>query len=304
MKSGKEIDKWYPFFIDKWLWGSTRHELIVKKDEDNIIDLRGIWMDLLTLSRKDDGWIRANENTPYPLKQLAGYFCVPLNMLELTIKKCIKFGKLSEPSAGIYYVNSTGDYSFSDRHKYTIQQKNSQKNEVCSQKDEHTSQNTEAILYNKREENIIKKENNIKEKDENNSEELFSDSKIKVQDVIDYFNKNRGSLSECTRDSKNKTLAGKIKTRLKDKDWFDSFKKALDHLKPIPNVTITIDTMVKNDGYTYKVLEGAFDFLKNRQTKSGDYRPDSFDSDKRDPDATFDLSTLPVNGTDSMPNTG
>lgn len=117
MKRGKQIDTWYPMFIDKWLFGSTRHELIVKTEDGSFKDMRGIFLDLLTLSKKDKGFIRANETTPYPHEQLAGMFCAPLDDLRLTLALCIKHGKLSETEPGIYYVNSTETYSLSDRWK-------------------------------------------------------------------------------------------------------------------------------------------------------------------------------------------
>ncbi len=116
MKRGKQIDTWYPFYIDKWLFGSTRHELILKED-DRFIDLRGIWMDLLTISKKDSGWIRANETTPYPIEQLAGMFCVPIEQLKKTIEIAIDKGKLTEPIPGFFYIASTETYKLSDRWK-------------------------------------------------------------------------------------------------------------------------------------------------------------------------------------------
>jgi hypothetical protein len=116
MKRGKQIDTWYPFYIDKWLFGSTRHELILK-DGDQFVDLRGIWMDLLTISKKDSGWIRANETTPYPTEQLAGMFCVPIEQLRKTIEIALDKGKVTEPAPGFYYISSTETYKLSDRWK-------------------------------------------------------------------------------------------------------------------------------------------------------------------------------------------
>lgn len=146
MRRGKEIDKWYAFFIDKWLFGSTRHELIIKEN-DQFIDLRGIWVDLLTLSKKDSGFIRANEETPYPHEQLAGMFCVPLRFLELTISIALQKRKLSEPKPGIYFVNSTETYSISDRRKYQKAEEikdSSLFNEAASENHEAISENEEA----------------------------------------------------------------------------------------------------------------------------------------------------------------
>jgi len=116
MKRGKQIDSWFPLWIDKWIFGSTRHELIIKNPDGTIDDLRGVFLDLMSVSKKDNGFIRANETTPYPMEQLAGMFCIPLDILKKTIEKCLEFGKLSEPSPGIYYLNSNQTYALTDRH--------------------------------------------------------------------------------------------------------------------------------------------------------------------------------------------
>lgn len=140
MKRGKRVDPWYPFFIDKWLLGSTRLELIINKDwvdrwpqlvplvPEWILavpcwDLRGIFADLLTLSKKDGGYIRANERMGYPHAMLAGQLCVPIELLELTIKICLHkdIGKMSEPIRGVYYIESTDAYSFTDRYKRMVE---------------------------------------------------------------------------------------------------------------------------------------------------------------------------------------
>ena len=151
MKRGKQIDAWYPFWVDKWLFGSTRHELIVDEN-DQTIDLRGVFIDLLTLSKKDDGFIRANETTPYPPEQLAGLFRVPLEWLKRTIDICIKVGKLSEPSPGIYYVESTDIYALTDRRKRQI----SAKAEMASEKKEAAAEKADLREEKKRIEKIKK----------------------------------------------------------------------------------------------------------------------------------------------------
>jgi uncharacterized phage protein (TIGR02220 family) len=132
MKRGKQIDTWFPLYIDKWLFGSTRHELIIH-DGDTWIDLRGIFTDLLSLSRKDNGFIRANETTPYPISQLSGMFCVPENHLKKCIELCLKFGKLSEPIPGIFYIESTNNYALSERHKRRISEM-SENSDIASAK--------------------------------------------------------------------------------------------------------------------------------------------------------------------------
>jgi len=155
MKRGKQIDTWYPFYIDKWLFGSTRHELnigpgwaerfpdlapLIPQSVLNapFADLRGIFTDIMTMSKKDGGYLRANETTPYPLEQLAGMWCVPIDWLKATVAICLhsSVGKLTEPSPGIYYVASTETYALSDRWKrqFAKAESTSEKAEVGSKK--------------------------------------------------------------------------------------------------------------------------------------------------------------------------
>lgn len=144
---------WYPFWTDKWLWGSTRHELIVEDEDGKLFDLRGIYVDLLTLSKKDDGFIRANETTPYPHEQLAGMFCVPVERLKQCIEICLhpEVEKLREPSPGIYYIPSTADYELSDRYIREIERENNN----SAGKEEQCAEKAESIIeYNRIEDNI------------------------------------------------------------------------------------------------------------------------------------------------------
>ena len=110
MKRGYTYD-WFPFFRSKWLWGSTRHELEPAE--------RSVFVDLLCLAGNDDGLIQANPETPYPHAQLAAMFCVPLEVLESTLRKCLdpKIAKLQEVRPGIYYVVNWEAYSLSTSRK-------------------------------------------------------------------------------------------------------------------------------------------------------------------------------------------
>lgn len=129
MKRGKKVDFWFPLYVDKWLWGSTRHEL----DHSE----RAIFTDLMALATKDDGYVRANETTPYPHPQLAGILCCSIDLLESTIEKCIKFGKIEDKGSGIYYVCNWKEYSLSVRW---IREVDKSKKE-CSEKREVASEN-------------------------------------------------------------------------------------------------------------------------------------------------------------------
>lgn len=112
----KETPAWFPVYIDKWIFGSTRHELTFTEN-GHWVDLRGIFWDLVTLSKKDGGFIRANEAMPYPVEQLAGLFHVPIDRLRQCIELCLKYEKIRETSPGIYFVTGTEEYSLTDRHQ-------------------------------------------------------------------------------------------------------------------------------------------------------------------------------------------
>lgn len=119
MKRGKSDHlKWFPLWMDKWLWGSTRMELRVWDPQKKVwIDYRGIFIDLLSLSYKDDGYIRANEETPYPIELLAGKLGVSVPELKICIDLCMKYGKIKETSPGIYFIKNRASYDLSERHK-------------------------------------------------------------------------------------------------------------------------------------------------------------------------------------------
>ncbi len=110
MKDKKPLD-WIPVYIDKHLFGSTRLEL--EPDE------RSVWMDLLVLAGKDNGYVRANEGVPYPREQLAGLFLVSEELLNRTIKKCssIKIKKIAILKDKTLYLPSWIKYTLSPRHK-------------------------------------------------------------------------------------------------------------------------------------------------------------------------------------------
>jgi uncharacterized phage protein (TIGR02220 family) len=112
----KQVPTWFPLYIDKWLLGSTRHELTHEE--------RAIWTDLMALSKKDQGYIRANEGIPYPLEQLAGMlmsrfdtFEKTLQLVQRVIEKCLSPGvkKLKRMADGTLFVLSHESYLLSDR---------------------------------------------------------------------------------------------------------------------------------------------------------------------------------------------
>lgn len=104
-------DDWFPFWIDKWLLGSTRDELTVEQC--------AVWVDFLALSYKDDGYIRANAGMPYPIKRLAGLLNRSEELIQQTIDRCLdpQVNKLRLEPDGTLYVISHPEYELSGRHK-------------------------------------------------------------------------------------------------------------------------------------------------------------------------------------------
>ena len=141
---------WFPFWPDKWIFGSIRIECSVAE--------RGIWVDLLSLASKDDGHIRANEETPYPLRQLSGMLLIPEDELHSAIEKFIELEKITRTETGTLYVIKWDKYQFTDRHRRRVDCEMSENSDIVSEK-------KTPILYNKITNNN-KKEDNIKHLEE------------------------------------------------------------------------------------------------------------------------------------------
>ena len=106
---------WIPFWVDKWIFGSMRIEFSLEE--------RAIWIDLLALASKDDGYIRANEETPYPIQQLAGMLLIPNSILKSAIEKFIKKRKLTRLKNGTLYITNWEKYQLSERQKRRYESK-------------------------------------------------------------------------------------------------------------------------------------------------------------------------------------
>jgi len=117
---------WFPWWPGKWIFGSVRIEFNPAE--------RGIWVDLLSFASMDDGHIRANEETPYPLQQLAGMLIIPEKELDAAIKKFIKYKKLTRTKTGTLYVTKWDKYQFSDRHKRRVEGEMSEEKDRVSEK--------------------------------------------------------------------------------------------------------------------------------------------------------------------------
>ncbi len=135
----KTGDDWFPFWIDKWIFGSTRDELTIEQC--------AVWVDFLALSYKDDGYIRANVGIPYPVKRLAGLLNRPEKLIQQTIDRCLepKIEKLKLESDGTLYVISHPEYELSRRHKRRLSEGNVPQNGHDVQKSD-TKRREEKIL--------------------------------------------------------------------------------------------------------------------------------------------------------------
>lgn len=108
----KESLIWVPLWVDKWIFGSTRIELSHEQ--------RAIWIDFLALAAKDDGYIRANKETAYPLEQLAGLLCVEIDAFKAAIARFIETKKIKIEENGAIYLVNWDEYRFSERYRQRI----------------------------------------------------------------------------------------------------------------------------------------------------------------------------------------
>jgi len=168
MKERSTDKYWFPWWPDKWIFGSIRIECTLVE--------RGIWVDLLSLASKDNGHIRANEETPYPIQQLSGMLIIPEDNLKSAIDKFIKNKKLSREKNGTLYVTKWEKYQFCDRHKRRIEKEMSEKSDTIAKK-------KDPIIYN----NTIKN-NKIK----NNIKNNINKNKNLRHKVIKYLNEKAG----------------------------------------------------------------------------------------------------------------
>lgn len=124
MKKRKSDKLWIPFWVDKWIFGSMRIECSTEE--------RGVWWDIYALAAKDNGYIRANEETPYPLTQLSGMLIIPENTLSAAIDKFVELGKITRYENSVLYITNWEKYQFSDRHKRRVEAEMSDKKDIVA----------------------------------------------------------------------------------------------------------------------------------------------------------------------------
>jgi len=170
LKNKKPLD-WIPIYIDKHLFGSTRLEL--EPDE------RSVWMDLLVLSGKDRGFIRANESVPYLSAQLAGMLVISEELLERTINKCVskEIKKIIIQKDGTLYLPSWEQYAFTPRHKRRFESMSAKTDTVSAKGDpilKNSNSKRESNSKRKRERESLRGREREKEKKAASDEAFFA----------------------------------------------------------------------------------------------------------------------------------
>ena len=182
---------WFPFWVDKWIFGSMRLEF----DPDE----RSLWLDFLCLAAKDNGFIRANEQTPYSLRQLAGLLIYDETMVETTINKFIEKGKIVRDQNGVLYITNWEKYCGSPAYRRKLKQRYLSR-EACQPVTQSGSHNI--TEHNKTEHNI----------------------KNVVGQVINYLNEKTGKKFSPKSENTIKLISG----RIKEGRILDDFKRVID----------------------------------------------------------------------------
>jgi len=185
---------WFPFWVDKWIWGSMRLEFSPPE--------RALWIDLQAIAAKDDGFIRANEDTPYLAQQLAGMLVYDEAFFSGTIERFIAAGKIDRDKNGILYISNWEKYAASPGYKRVLKHRLEKEGVTFGVTDE-----TESVTYNKTEQNITKQ--NIKD--------------IVIQ-IIDYLNERTGKKFSTTAENTVKLISG----RLSEGRTLTDFKQVID----------------------------------------------------------------------------
>jgi len=203
MKERTTDKYWFPWWPDKWIFGSIRIECTLVE--------RGIWVDLLSLASKDNGHIRANEETPYPIQQLSGMLIIPEDILKKAIGKFIKNKKITRMKNNTLYVTKWEKYQFCERHKRRVEKEMSENPDTIAEKND-------PIIYNSIKENS----NNIKEKTE---KPLLEKKEIDIE--FEDFWKGYKSMGNHKDDIGNKQEAKKAFKTLRKRISKEELLKAL-----------------------------------------------------------------------------
>jgi len=91
--------KWVKLWVDESLSGTIRFDLTP--------DERSVWYDFMALAGacRIPGQISANETTPYPHDYIASTLRISEELLERSLEKFKKTGRIHENENGIYITN-------------------------------------------------------------------------------------------------------------------------------------------------------------------------------------------------------
>ncbi len=117
MVRGEWKRRWIKLYPVDCLEGSIRWQLDAAE--------RGVWYDLLNLAAicATPGIISARDQRPYPHSFVANRLNISMDLLELTLKKCIEEGMITEDGTGIRITHWQAHQSEYDRQKPHRQKK-------------------------------------------------------------------------------------------------------------------------------------------------------------------------------------
>lgn len=281
MMKKRKADPWFPFWIDKWLFGSTRIEL--EPDE------RGVFVDLMAFSKKDDGYIRANEGVPYLEIQLCGYFNITAELLNRTIEKCIKYKKAKRLKDGTIYMLSHDVYKLSPRQERRIETEMSEIEDIVSKKPDAKKKN---ILDNNKEDNNKEKglKSNLTDKQTTEIvKELITVKGISLQKAgllvcyikelsiefpdLDYVYQMKKKVAWW----KDNPLNKKSNIHLQIRNWFIIAQKGFTEARKQQQVGK--DTGSKKTKYPTEFLNKVFILLRKQGKDNAEYSKKLFDID-------------------------
>ena len=108
---GRSKMTWVKIYVTGWLHGSIRWQL--EPDE------RGVWADLIVLAGQclQRGKICDNDGKPFPREFIANQLNIPKELLDRTIAKCRREGRIDERDDIIVLTNWTAYQSEYERQK-------------------------------------------------------------------------------------------------------------------------------------------------------------------------------------------
>jgi len=110
--------RWIKVWVQESLTGTVRFDFTPAE--------RSVWYDLLILAGncRLEGIIAAGASKPYPHTWIAGTLNIPIELLEVTLKKCEESERIKENKDGIHILNWGKYQSEYERQKpYRVKKK-------------------------------------------------------------------------------------------------------------------------------------------------------------------------------------